>query len=325
MKVAASACAAALALPLGLVFLAAGRDSAAGTGSPLAGAPTAEARRDIPPAYLRWYLDAARTCPGLPWNVLAAIGKIESDHGRSTAAGVHSGENSAGAGGPMQFLAVTWAAYGVDGDHDGRKDRYNPADAIPGAARYLCANHAGQGGKHLRRAIWQYNHADWYVRKVLAQSARYAAPTATGRGAIAVRAALRWLGTPYSWGGGGHTGPTYGTAQGAATKGFDCSGLTQYAWAQAGIRLPRIAADQYNAGIHVSRTQLQPGDLLFFATNPANPATIHHVAIYYGHGRMIHAPHTGDVVRIAQFTGNPYRERQYTGATRPTRPHSTES
>ncbi|MFI0484365.1 C40 family peptidase [Actinomadura sp. 9N215] len=168
--------------------------------------------------------------------------------------------------------------------------------------------------------MWQYNHADWYVRKVLAQAARYATPTATGRGAAAVRAALRWLGTPYSWGGGGPSGPTYGIAHGAGTKGFDCSGLTQYAWARAGVRLPRVAVAQYNTGTHIPRAQLQPGDLLFFATNPANPATIHHVGIYHGRGRMIHAPHTGDVVRISQFTNNPYRERQYVGATRPTPP-----
>ncbi|MFD0535276.1 C40 family peptidase [Actinomadura luteofluorescens] len=83
------------------------------------------------------------------------------------------------------------------------------------------------------------------------------------------------------------------------------------------MRLPRVAADQYNAGTHIPRFQLQPGDLLFFAINPRNPATIHHVGIYHGRGRMIHAPHTGDVVRISQFTGNPYRERQYIGAARP--------
>ncbi|TDB83783.1 hydrolase Nlp/P60 [Actinomadura sp. 7K534] len=325
MKAAATACAAAVLLPLALVILLTGQNSAAGTGSELAGAPTAEAKRDIPPAYLRWYLDAAQTCPGLPWNVLAAIGKIESDHGRSTMPGVQSGENHAGAGGPMQFLAPTWAAHGADGDHDGHKDRYNPADAIHGAANYLCANGAGKGGKHLRRAIWHYNHADWYVRKVLAQAARYAAPTATGRGATAVKAALRWLGTPYSWGGGGPSGPTYGIAHGAAIKGFDCSGLTQHAWAQAGARIPRVAADQYNAGTHIPRRALQPGDLLFFASNTDNPATIHHVGIYYGHGRMIHAPHTGDVVRIAQFTGDPHRERQYIGATRPATSHTTDA
>ncbi|MFD0692383.1 C40 family peptidase [Actinomadura fibrosa] len=220
----------------------------------------------------------------------------------------------------MQFLAATWAAYGVDGDHDGRTDRYNPADAIHGAAHYLCANGAGNGGHHLYQAIWRYNHADWYVRKVLAQAHRYASftPSDSGRGAIAVRAALRWLGTPYAWGGGGPSGPSYGFAQGAGIKGFDCSGLTQYAWAKAGATLPRVAADQYNAGPHIARTALQPGDLLFFATQSSRPATIHHVGIYLGHGRMIHAPQTGDVVRISQFAGNPYREHQYAGATRPT-------
>ncbi|MFD0904778.1 C40 family peptidase [Actinomadura sediminis] len=313
---AVAACLTAIVLPLGLVLLLTGQH--ANGSSSLAGAPTALARSDIPPAYLRWYMDAAQTCPGLGWNVLAAIGKVETDHGRSTLPGVHTGENHAGAGGPMQFLAATWAAYGTDGDHDGTKDRYNPADAIHGAANYLCHNHAGKGGRHLRRAIWHYNHADWYVRKVLDQADRYAAaPTGTGHGHIAVRAALRWLGTPYSWGGGGPNGPTYGTAHGSAIKGFDCSGLAQHAWAQAGIRLPRVAAAQYHAGTHVPRHALQPGDLVFFATNPANPATIHHVGVHLGGGRMVHAPQTGDVVRIATWTGNATRERQYIGATRP--------
>src|SRR5690606_34245683 len=110
--------------PLALVLFLAGQSPAGG--SALAGAPTALARSDIPPAYLRWYMDAAQACPGLGWNVLAAIGKIETDHGRSTLPGVHTGQNHAGAGGPMQFLAPTWAAYGTDGDHDGTKDRYNP-------------------------------------------------------------------------------------------------------------------------------------------------------------------------------------------------------
>ncbi|MFI0351019.1 NlpC/P60 family protein [Actinomadura sp. 9N407] len=311
----------AFAVPLGLICTAAAPGSNAQTSS--AGAPTAHAKDDIPTAYLRWYLDAAQTCPGLPWNVLAAIGSVESDHGRSTLPGIHSGQNSAGAGGPMQFLAGTWAAYGIDHNRDGHTNRYDPADAIHGAANYLCANHAGKGGKHLRQAIWHYNHADWYVRKVLDKAADYAAPASaptalgSGHGPTAARAALRWLGTPYSWGGGRPTGPSHGIEHGAHIKGFDCSGLALYAWAQAGVRLPRVAADQYNAGPHVPRSQLRPGDLIFFAHNPSNPRSIHHVGIYLSHGRMIHAPHTGDVVRIAQFAGNPYRENQYAGATRP--------
>ncbi|MGK5558590.1 NlpC/P60 family protein, partial [Actinomadura kijaniata] len=139
-------------------------------------------------------------------------------------------------------MVRTWASYGVDANHDGRADRYDPADAIHGAARYLCANGAGKGGKQLYRAIWHYNHADWYVRKVLDLAKRYAASVTvldSGRGAVALRAALRWLGTPYSWGGGGPNGPSYGIAHGAHIKGFDCSGLTQYAWVQAGVRIDR--------------------------------------------------------------------------------------
>ena len=131
---------------------------------------------DIPADLVGVYASAAATCPGLDWTVLAAIGKIESNHGRSTLPGVHSGQNSAGAGGPMQFLAATWAAYGVDGNDDGVADRYNPVDAIYGAAHYLCANGAGDP-RRLRGAIYRYNHADWYVNEVLDRAAQYRTAT----------------------------------------------------------------------------------------------------------------------------------------------------
>ena len=75
----------------------------------------------------------------------------------------------------MQFMPATWKAYGVDGDRDGKADIMNPYDAIPGAAKYLCANGAGRGGKQLYNAVWHYNHADWYVQKVLALARAYAA------------------------------------------------------------------------------------------------------------------------------------------------------
>jgi hypothetical protein len=114
----------------------------------------------------------------MPWGVLAAIGKVESDHGRSDLAGVHSGSNAAGAEGPMQFEPETWAAYGVDGNHDEVTDVYDPVDAIWGAANYLCANGAGDPAR-LRDAVFAYNH-DWgYVADVLAQADEYAtAPAA---------------------------------------------------------------------------------------------------------------------------------------------------
>ncbi|MFB4308777.1 lytic transglycosylase domain-containing protein [Actinomadura sp. GTD37] len=120
-------------------------------------------------SYLDLYKKAATTCPGLSWTVLAAIGQVESDHGRN------AGRSSAGALGPMQFMPATWKAYGVDGDGDGKADIMNPFDAIPGAAKYLCANGAGRGGKQLYNAVWHYNHADWYVQKVLNLAKSYAA------------------------------------------------------------------------------------------------------------------------------------------------------
>ncbi|MEO5875839.1 MAG: lytic transglycosylase domain-containing protein, partial [Streptosporangiaceae bacterium] len=118
--------------------------------------------------YLDLYRRAATGCPGLPWTVLAAIGQVESDHGRN------AGPSSAGALGPMQFLPSTWKIYGVDGDGDGRADITNPFDAIPGAARYLCASGGGKGGQSLYKAVFAYNHADWYVQKVLNLAAAYA-------------------------------------------------------------------------------------------------------------------------------------------------------
>lgn len=130
---------------------------------------SAHALRDIPAAYLAEYQAAAER-HRLDWAVLAAIGKVETDHGRLNAPGVRSGENAAGAGGPMQFLAATWAAYGGDGDGDDVRDRYDPADAIPAAARYLSASGAPED---YPRAIFAYNHAQWYVDRVLEQADRY--------------------------------------------------------------------------------------------------------------------------------------------------------
>jgi membrane-bound lytic murein transglycosylase B len=112
------------------------------------------------------YQRAAPTCPGLPWQVLAAIGSIESGNGRDI------GPSSAGALGPMQFLPSTWADYGIDADGDGRANIMSPVDAVYSAARYLCDNGAGRGGRALASAIYAYNHANWYVADVLALASR---------------------------------------------------------------------------------------------------------------------------------------------------------
>jgi hypothetical protein len=135
------------------------------------------ALREIPPLYLHLYQRAAQRY-GLNWAILAGIGKVECDHGRDPAPScTHEGVvNSAGAGGPMQFLASTWAEYGVDAEGDGPPDRWNAADAIYSAANYLRASGApGDYG----RAIYAYNHASWYVSEVKAWAARYSAASST--------------------------------------------------------------------------------------------------------------------------------------------------
>ncbi|GLX94399.1 lytic transglycosylase domain-containing protein [Herbidospora sp. NBRC 101105] len=121
-----------------------------------------------PASYLELYRKAAAVCPGLSWTVLAAIGQVESSHGRN------NGPSSAGALGPMQFMPATWRAYGVDGDGDGVADIWNAYDAVPGAANYLCATGAAGGGESLRKAVWAYNHSWDYVNKVLGLAGAYA-------------------------------------------------------------------------------------------------------------------------------------------------------
>ena len=138
-----------------------------GAGTPYAPSPAALA--DIPGNYLQWIRQAG-TRYELDWSVIAGIYSVETDFGRLDAPGVRSGQNAAGAGGPGQFLKPTWRLYGVDGDGDGVKDRYNPADAIPGTANLL--RRRGAPGDY-RRAIFAYNHASWYVDDVLARAARY--------------------------------------------------------------------------------------------------------------------------------------------------------
>jgi cell wall-associated NlpC family hydrolase len=293
-----------------------------------AGAPSPAARADIPASYLRLYVAAAGTCPGLDWAVLAAVGKVETDHGRSRLPGVLTGENTAGAGGPMQFLAATFATVTAahppppGGAHP--PSRYNPHDAIHAAAAYLCDLGAPTD---LERALYAYNHggrdarrserSGGYVTTVLARAATYrtapasdAGPTAgpadaDGADAPARRAlafAHHQLGLPYLWGG---DGPAHGD------PGFDCSGLTTAAYAAAGITLPRTAQTQYRAGpLLPPKTPLQAGDLLFFGA----PTRVHHVGIATGEGTlMIHAPRRGTTIRVQDARDLP----DYLAASRP--------
>ncbi|MGO8904899.1 MAG: lytic transglycosylase domain-containing protein [Solirubrobacteraceae bacterium] len=135
------------------------------------------AQQEIPPLYLTLYERAGRRY-GIDWSVLAGIGKVECDHGRDPdlSCTVEGAVNSAGAGGPMQFIASTWARYGVDGDGDGRIDRWDPADAISSAANYLRAS--GAPGDY-RQALFAYNHAVWYVNDVERWAELYRGPRAS--------------------------------------------------------------------------------------------------------------------------------------------------
>ena len=239
--------------------------AAAVTGAqPATIAPTG-AVGDIPQTRLALYQSAAARF-GIDWTVLAAIGKLECNHGRSLLPGCNppGSVNPAGATGPMQFLGPTWRAgtplgrvpiaapptattsegYATDGDGDGVADVWDAADAIAGAARYLQAN--GAPGDE-RRAILAYNHAGWYVDAVLAQAAEYraladasASPTDGAQDPVSWAAAF--LGTPYVWGGNHASAATQldpasrpvltvGARDGRAGL-FDCSSLTSWAFAQ---------------------------------------------------------------------------------------------
>jgi len=287
--------AAALVLSAVLMAAATGVVSAALSGSSggTATGVSAAASSAIPAGMLSLYEEAAATCPGLPWTVLAAIGTVESGNGTSSLPGVHSGANGAGAEGPMQFEPATFAAYdepvppgGVD-----PPSAYDATDAVYAAARMLCADGAA-GGADISAAVLAYNHSASYVTRVLALAQRYGE---SGAGSVAGQVAVAWaltqVGTPYVWGGE------------TAGVGFDCSGLTQAAYRVAGVTLPRVAQDQFDADPGLgSGTILEPGDLVFFG---GGPDSVTHVGLYVGvrngQAMMVDAPHSGADVRVEAF------------------------
>ncbi len=251
----------------------------------------------VPSAWVLLDTEAAASCPGLSWAVLAAIGRIESDSGQSTAPGVTSGANGAGAEGPMQFEPATFNAYATVGPGGAvPPSPYDPIDAVYTAAAMLCANGAGTPAG-LPGALGSYDSTTAYVNTVVvlatALTAWSSLPSAP---ATALAFAAGQLGVPYRWG---------GTGEG----GWDCSGLVQAAYAAAGVALPRVAQTQFDAGPAVTATPVEPGDLVFFGTGPQ---AVDHVGLYVGAGEMVDAPYTGTVVRI-----DPAAAADVIGATRP--------
>jgi membrane-bound lytic murein transglycosylase B len=298
---------------------------------PVLAAERSAGEPDVPPRVLAAYRRAAEaidvTDPGcgVTWWMLAAIGKMESDHadgGRVDASGA-TAEPIRGpwldgaatwkrAEGPMQFLPATWAAYGEAGNPD------DVDDAALGAARFLCAGTGDLADTaHLSAAVFRYNRSDVYVAAVLRWALDYSTGVPSGgapgtdrdasaAAAAAVAAAVAYadaqLGLPYVWGG---NGPDHGDA------GFDCSGLTHAAYVAAGIPTPRTAQGQYDAGPRLASGE-EPaiGDLVFYGT----PDRVHHVGLYTGDGWMINAPTFGMPVRTAHYR---WPGDDYLGATRP--------
>ncbi|WP_322987277.1 bifunctional lytic transglycosylase/C40 family peptidase [Phaeacidiphilus oryzae] len=301
-----------------LALLVVGTYTAAGSLSTANGASNL-ATGTVPSAYAGLIQQWGRSCSQLTPPLLAAQLYQESGFNPRAVSG-------AGAEGIAQFMPGTWATHGIDANGDGTANVWDPQDAIPSAAEYDCElakEVAKEAGDPVSNMLAAYNAGPYavissdgvpgisqtqnYVTRIKSLAQSFTATTTvsySGQAAGAIYYAQSKLGTPYLWGG-----------EGLASQGyrFDCSGLTQAAYASVGIKLPRVANDQWYAGPHPSRSQLQPGDLVFYATDLNDPRSIHHVGIYVGGGYMIDAPHTGASVRY-----DPVFQPDYIGATRVT-------
>jgi cell wall-associated NlpC family hydrolase len=284
-----------------------GSSCSSGGGSSGQPAVSTAAANSIPADYLTLFQEMGKRY-GIPWVILAGIGKVESDDGRTTLPGVHSGSNAFGAAGPMQ-IGIRGAA--------GIASVYEAADAIAGAAKYLLEHGVLNS---VPAAIFAYNHLESYVQAVLYWAGVYARGGYTisavtldsalqcmpGIGqapndaaAAAISYAELQLGKPYQWSG---TGP----------DSFDCSGLVMMAYRAAGIDIPRTSQQQWAWGPRVSSNHVQPGDLVFFAGADGTRTAPGHVGIVIGGGLMIEAYATGFPIRVA-----PYGGRDAVGFTRP--------
>lgn len=286
-------------------------------------AVSAAAQNSIPSSYLRLFKTIGARYH-VPWVILAGIGKVESNDGRTTLPGVHSGSNAFGAAGPMQIgiggaAGNTWGGAPVhpasqrvngvatDANGDGIASVYEPADAIAGAAKYLLEHGVLS---NVYGAVFAYNHLTSYVQDVLGWAARYArggysvsAGTVSSSpaclpgigvapspyAATAISFAEQQIGKPYQW---GATGP----------DAYDCSGLVMMAYQAAGIHLPRTTQQQWAWGPRIARSQVQPGDLVFFAGGDGTRKAPGHVGIVIGNGLMIQAPAPGQAVRVTLYT-----------------------
>jgi Transglycosylase SLT domain len=266
-----------LLLPAGLLALAVLAALLAGTllislaapgsdaDAPAVCGASARALKDVPREVLPVYARVAREY-AIPWEILAAIGTIESAQGQNM------GPSSAGALGWMQFMPASWRAFGVDGNGDGRKDPFEPEDAIPAAARHLIA---GGAPEDMRAGLFSYNHAQWYVDDVLALAAEYrgeeCADGAAGSGGlepppgsrleqlVAVAEQIDSRAIPYCYGGGHGVTPARPTpgeycwqaggrkVHGSPDQGLDCSSSTSLLLQSVGYDIPTLSSGQFAA------------------------------------------------------------------------------
>ncbi|MFI0451032.1 NlpC/P60 family protein [Actinomadura sp. 6N118] len=273
--------------------------------------------RAIPSNYLALYKKAGADYR-IPWNVLAGIGKVETSHGTSKLPGVSSGENYAGAGGPMQFLEATFKAFAVDGNKDTKKSRYDPEDAIPSAARYLKHNGAPE---RMRTALFMYNHSWDYVNLVLDWAKKYGGGDfkvvqsngvecqdnnlpANVQGVVQriIAFAMAQRGKRYVFGANG-------------PDAWDCSSILEAAYRQVGITIPPATWGQWPFGVRVVKGTEQPGDLVFFNSGPGTSADRPgHVGMVIGPNKMIVASCSTCVPNIGV---KPYKRSDWVGSTRP--------
>ncbi|HWC23424.1 MAG TPA: peptidoglycan DD-metalloendopeptidase family protein [Flexivirga sp.] len=214
----------------------------------------------VPADLMNLYLGAAQKY-GVPWPILAGVGMEETAQGRVN----HT--STAGAKGVMQFLPSTFARYGVDGDRDGRVDILNTADSVYSAANALRAWGVADGAAGVRKALYAYNHADWYVNDVLHYATEYggrtggvactdgSASAASPQAADAVAWAASKVGHGFRFGADG-------------PDAWDSSAFVQSAYAKAGVNIPRSVRQQRDwlaagHGIRVRPGDERPGDLIF--------------------------------------------------------------
>ncbi|GAA2105273.1 transglycosylase TgdA [Streptomyces albiaxialis] len=289
-------------------------------GGPARGGAVNLAKGTVPAAYASLVQKWGNLCPALNPALLAA--QLYQESGWKPKAQSH-----AAAQGIAQFIPGTWETHGIDANKDGKRDVWDPEDAIPSAASYDCklakyvkdapgdrtdnmlaAYNAGSYAVIKYGGVPPYRETKNYVSTIRKMEQSFASskgrvnPSEQAAGAISY--AQEKLGTPYLWGGDG-------TAEDGGK--FDCSGLTKAAYEEVGIDLPRVANDQWNSGPHPKRSELLPGDLVFFGTDLDDPRSIDHVGIYVGGGHMIDAPYTGAKIRF-----DPIDSPNYFGATRPT-------